>query len=1057
MDASTGCGRAAGPRRTGPMIGVPALSSGPVPGSRARRWLVPPIGPFGIAHRAPTRTLQAITPCCAPRRRRSVLIARAAQGGQVGGGPQVVPEVFRTPREKTAVQEMVSGMSTTMAYVGAGVVLAASAALGFVVGGRAPENMKTAGKALGVAAGIGGAALAVTKLKESREESASIDLHNELVKKGDVSLLTRAEVEDIEQKYGIDLATTMVSEMKMLYDQFLESMIPPGDEPMTGMEPGKLISFKDALGLGDEDAAAVHMDVGRRLARSRFEVGTKRAQAEQRKAFQKWLYISYRVFGERKAAFLLPLVRVFGLTQSQIIVARRDNAKAIFAAKIAELSKEQGGVLPADRSLFEQLRVYQRDVQLDDEMAEEVLQTCVKERLEQGLQKALDNIRTRTRVKDYSPAMKVPMEEMRGALEFNTAMENLAKEASDVLPPGLGRMTIHGGAFEKAASTADLRDLYRVFLEESLEATGQLTVQLEQDMDALKVILGLGTKEATSVREEVTSTIYRRLLRDEVQSGRLDAAESKAAVLEQLCTRLMFKPESAALMHKSIYKQKVESILEQDNKISDEAAEELLRLRQLMCIPEKDVDEVVQETCGGRLRAAVAAALAAGIDSFGSDNIEAVKQIIVDLRLSKEMAKDALDEAARKIFMDYITTSRLKQNRLDAAKELKKMVFFSNIVVAPLLQEIKGKSKTEDMRDALKEIAEVVSKAAEADGKEEADGGEKDETNEDTKATTSEDSTESVEKGDTMPSTLNKAQKAAENFSTEGDSLPSGTKISSQKEITLANDLDVRDRVDIYRNYLLYCMSGDVISMPMGGTVVLERDMDEFGRLSQLGDVLGLPPMEIMKVHQDLAEQAFREQVKGALADGDLTKEKTESLTEMREKMGLSEAAAQKIIKGVQNERLAEGLHSAKALGELSLQKLLDMKESGVEIENFTSTEYRLRLFEQEIEKLMSDGRGELDNEYAFETLPSNLALEADKARSVVSKVASGRKGRQVVQAVTDLRMKKFDAVVQDINNYLVCNRIVGTNGSDNGSTVWDRRDEVLDLYSVYYWKVCAG
>ncbi|CAD7702465.1 unnamed protein product [Ostreobium quekettii] len=891
MDASTGCGRAAGPRRTGPMIGVPALSSGPVPGSRARRWLVPPIGPFGIAHRAPTRTLQAITPCCAPRRRRSVLIARAAQGGQVGGGPQVVPEVFRTPREKTAVQEMVSGMSTTMAYVGAGVVLAASAALGFVVGGRAPENMKTAGKALGVAAGIGGAALAVTKLKESREESASIDLHNELVKKGDVSLLTRAEVEDIEQKYGIDLATTMVSEMKMLYDQFLESMIPPGDEPMTGMEPGKLISFKDALGLGDEDAAAVHMDVGRRLARSRFEVGTKRAQAEQRK-------------------------------------------------------------------------------------------------------------------------------EMRGALEFNTAMENLAKEASDVLPPGLGRMTIHGGAFEKAASTADLRDLYRVFLEESLEATGQLTVQLEQDMDALKVILGLGTKEATSVREEVTSTIYRRLLRDEVQSGRLDAAESKAAVLEQLCTRLMFKPESAALMHKSIYKQKVESILEQDNKISDEAAEELLRL------------------------------------SFGSDNIEAVKQIIVDLRLSKEMAKDALDEAARKIFMDYITTSRLKQNRLDAAKELKKMVFFSNIVVAPLLQEIKGKSKTEDMRDALKEIAEVVSKAAEADGKEEADGGEKDETNEDTKATTSEDSTESVEKGDTMPSTLNKAQKAAENFSTEGDSLPSGTKISSQKEITLANDLDVRDRVDIYRNYLLYCMSGDVISMPMGGTVVLERDMDEFGRLSQLGDVLGLPPMEIMKVHQDLAEQAFREQVKGALADGDLTKEKTESLTEMREKMGLSEAAAQKIIKGVQNERLAEGLHSAKALGELSLQKLLDMKESGVEIENFTSTEYRLRLFEQEIEKLMSDGRGELDNEYAFETLPSNLALEADKARSVVSKVASGRKGRQVVQAVTDLRMKKFDAVVQDINNYLVCNRIVGTNGSDNGSTVWDRRDEVLDLYSVYYWKV---
>lgn len=61
--------------------------------------------------------------------------------------------------------------------------------------------------------------------------------------------------------------------------------------------------------------------------------------------FQKWIYISYRVFGERKSAFLLPLQRVFGLTQSQIMVARRDNAKNIFRSKIDEM----GGRLQADR------------------------------------------------------------------------------------------------------------------------------------------------------------------------------------------------------------------------------------------------------------------------------------------------------------------------------------------------------------------------------------------------------------------------------------------------------------------------------------------------------------------------------------------------------------------------------------------------------------------------------------------------------------------------------------------------------------------------------------
>lgn len=53
------------------------------------------------------------------------------------------------------------------------------------------------------------------------------------------------------------------------------------------------------------------------------------------------------------------------------------------------------------------------------------------------------------------------------------------------------------------------------------------------------------------------------------------------------------------------------------------------------------------------------------------------------------MAMSVLSTSARKAFMKYVSQSRLKPNKLEAAKELKKMVFFSNIVVAPLLQDIK--------------------------------------------------------------------------------------------------------------------------------------------------------------------------------------------------------------------------------------------------------------------------------------------------------------------------------------------------------------------------------
>lgn len=43
--------------------------------------------------------------------------------------------------------------------------------------------------------------------------------------------------------------------------------------------------------------------------------------------------------------------------------------------------------------------------------------------------------------------------------------------------------------------------------------------------------------------------------------------------------------------------------------------------------------------------------------------------------------------------------------------------------------------------------------------------------------------------------------------------------------------------------------------------MVVERDSSEFARLSQLGDILGLGPLEISQVHTGLAEQAYRSQV----------------------------------------------------------------------------------------------------------------------------------------------------------------------------------------------------
>ncbi len=51
------------------------------------------------------------------------------------------------------------------------------------------------------------------------------------------------------------------------------------------------------------------------------------------------------VFGDTKAAYLLPWRRLFNITDAQVFVARRDNARAIFRAYL----EQQGNDVPADR------------------------------------------------------------------------------------------------------------------------------------------------------------------------------------------------------------------------------------------------------------------------------------------------------------------------------------------------------------------------------------------------------------------------------------------------------------------------------------------------------------------------------------------------------------------------------------------------------------------------------------------------------------------------------------------------------------------------------------
>lgn len=91
---------------------------------------------------------------------------------------------------------------------------------------------------------------------------------------------------------------------------------------------------------------------------------------------------------------------------------------------------------------------------------------------------------------------------------------------------------------------------------------------------------------------------------------------------------------------------------------------------------------------------AVEDALGAGVDRFDTGDRERVRSTQEALRLEEALAKEVLNRVARKAFLGFLSRARNKkggqgQGQHAGAKELESLVYFSNLCVAPLLDDLK--------------------------------------------------------------------------------------------------------------------------------------------------------------------------------------------------------------------------------------------------------------------------------------------------------------------------------------------------------------------------------
>lgn len=321
--------------------------------------------------------------------------------------------------------------------------------------------------------------------------------------------------------------------------------------------------------------------------------------------------------------------------------------------------------------------------------------------------------------------------------------------------------------------------------------------------------------------------------------------------------------------------------------------------------------------------------------------------------------------------MNFIKQARAAGSRTESAKILKKMIAFNTLVVSELVADIKGEST-----DAPTEEEPAKEQEKQIEDEEEW---------------------ESLQ-------TLRKSRPTKE--------LEAKIGKPGQTEITVKDDLSDRERADLYKTYLMYCITGEVTKIPFGAQITTKKDNTEYLYLNQLGDILGLSRKEIVEVHRSLAEQAFRQQAEVILADGQLTKARMEQLDEVQKQVGLPAEYAQKVRENIINSKMAAAIETAIGQGRLSIKQIRELKDAGVNIDTMIAETLRENLFKKTVDEIFSSGTGEFDEEEVYEKIPADVKINPQKAKAVVHELARSRLTNSLVQAVALLRQRNRNGVV---------------------------------------------
>ena len=804
-------------------------------------------------------------------------------------------------------------------------------------------------------------------------------------------------------------------ELQVLYQEFLEQVLPAGERALRGDEARRLRAFMEALGLSEELAAECHTELGLGISRRRMEQGDAEGSVSELRAFQKLVFVSDQVFGKR-SGFLTPWRRMFNLTESQLELAKSDNARHLFRARLHELLEGKDYPTATD---FQEARKSQTDLHLPDaEAAEEVVELS-RVRLETFLDEA-DRL-------SATPEEALPWVE--AAVGLAVHIKGLSAQSD--LVPGAADASLKGGKWE--GRTKDLRALLCTYVRGCMardKGFSPAAQEMASGLEALGQLEGEATERALG---EVVAKAYRTALARAYADGGLEAAESQAAWLQDLCQSYNFDAAKALKMHEDIYRGKMAKLLDKGY-LTEEDDAELGKMQKLLCVQGATAKEVAVSIKGKAFDEVLDRLFRVGQEAFGRHELDEIEATINNLRCESEIALSLLTRKVQAKLMTFVEASRGAGSDEDRVKQYMALANFNSIVSMVLESVDPEEVGRRDMRVAEAEVqTRMVQAQRDAAGEGAAD-------QDDRGGAASE---ESKVVGDTEKEALEKAEADA---AKEKEIAYAKLMARGQRTITLRGSVEEDDAARMYRTYFTQLLQGQRQSTKFNQDALVAYGPEDFAKLQVFADLVGLTPEKVAGIQSDMAERTFTQNVQQIFADPtNSNEERMREVNRVRIMLGLSQEKADECLKGLSIDQGNASVQDLMAKGELTQAKVRELVQYGTDVAGALDMRARLQVYRRGLEAAVATGTGAFDREAMLEQMPKDIGMrELEQERVLKEVISKDKKRTLMVQAMSSLRQGKGLEALVALNNLIACFRAL-----PGDSLSWSSDKELDGAFSL--------